>query len=98
MKSLKKENQDLKEQIAQYEKEFIVIFEKLSEGTLHVPYCNGNHDGRVGAENSICNCTLGQEIKTLRYEIKDLKKKLSNKSWLDVTENNKNLFDEWRDD
>ncbi len=42
------------------------MMRKLEEGTLHVLYCNGDHNARLGVEGKICNCTLGQEIKALR--------------------------------
>ena len=47
------------------------LYTKLDEGTLHVVYCNGRPDARVGAEGLICNCTLGREIKMLRKWLKE---------------------------
>ncbi len=44
------------------------LFEKLAAGTLHEPHCNGDHTQRVGSTSTICNCTLGVEIKMLRQE------------------------------
>lgn len=61
----------LEQTIASYEQEVIQMYQKLHEGTLHVAYCNGNHNARVGEEGFICNCTLGREIKNLRYQVQE---------------------------
>jgi hypothetical protein len=50
------------------EAEISRINHKLDDGTLHVGYCNGDHEKRVGSPDTTCNCTLGREIKTLRHE------------------------------
>lgn len=49
-----------------YTKLVMEIYKKLDDGTMHTIICNGDHRARVGAPGLICNCTLGQEIKTLR--------------------------------
>lgn len=63
----------LREGLRQAKTEMSRLFEKLDEGTLHVGYCNGDHSARVGSPDTICNCTLGREIKALRHERDALK-------------------------
>ena len=53
------------------------ISRKLEAGTLHVGYCNGNHDERVGKAGMVCNCTLGREIKELRHRLEQADAPLS---------------------
>jgi len=64
----------LENTIAAYEQDIIRMLRKLEEGTLHVAFCNGNHNARVGTEGLICNCTLGREIKDLRHQVQELTK------------------------
>jgi hypothetical protein len=65
LEALKKENQELKNGLNE-------CFRKLDEGTLHVIYCNGNHNKRVGTEGMICNCSLGKEIRYLRGSLREV--------------------------
>jgi hypothetical protein len=55
--------------LKEYDDDMMRMVDKLERGTLHVGYCNGNHDARVGDPKYICNCTLGQEIKGLRRQL-----------------------------
>lgn len=54
------------------EEEHRRISKKLEEGTLHVPFCNGDHSKRVGTEGMICNCPLGHDIHRLQHLVKRL--------------------------
>ena len=57
-----------REQLTKWERDASLLMNKLQEGTLHLVYCNDNHDLRVGRKGGICSCPLGIEIKQLRRE------------------------------
>ena len=68
--------------LADYKRAFDRMYEKLIEGTLHVGYCNADHEKRVGGD--MCSCTLGKEIKDLRRQLKEA----LNKNGIDNSQNN----------
>ena len=69
---LERSEMQRKEDKEAFERYFSEVYRRLENGTLHIIYCNGNHDREVGADGMICNCYLGQVIRGLRSQIKEL--------------------------
>jgi len=66
---LERENQKLADELH-------YLYRKMEEGTLHVIWCNGNHEKRVGADGMICNCPLGQDIRHWRHRARHAEDRL----------------------
>lgn len=76
---------EAREETEKWKSEILRMDRQLHEGTLHVGYCNGNHDARVGAPDLICNCTLGREIKALRHGLREAREALLDCAQSDAT-------------
>ena len=56
------------DEVAELKAAMAEMCRRLEAGTLHVPYCNGDHRRPVGDPGMICNCPMGRTIKSLRAE------------------------------
>ena len=54
---------------AEFQYEMRKIYEKLNAGTLHMVWCNADHEKQVGCD--MCSCLLGKVIKDLRRQLND---------------------------
>jgi hypothetical protein len=62
---------NLMREVKELKAELDKVYTRLEAGTLHVVWCNADHEKQVGCDG--CSCPLGRVIKDLRYQLAEAK-------------------------